>query len=330
MVHVASKSVGETGLGLMGLTTNADAQIPDSQGFLALKKSLELGANFWNSGDFYGRPEPTLNLQFLSRYFTKYPEDADKVYLSVKGGVRNGAPSASPEAIDNSFKRILAHLDGKKHLDMFCLARVNNEVPIEESVRAIVKHIEAGHVDSICLSEVAASTIRRAHKVHPIAAVELEFSLWSREAEENGVFATCAELGIPVIAYSPLGRGFLTGRFQSRSQVPQGDFKLTLDRFSDENMEKNRVLLDQVSAIAKLNNVSNAQVALQWVRNHSNKPGYPTIIPIPGATTTERVAENSVDIAISDDNWRQLDDFLKSFSVSGYRYTKEMEGTLYQ
>lgn len=315
----------------MGLTFTASAHVPDSLGMPALKKSLEIGANFWNAGDFYGRPDPSLNLQYLSRYFDKYPTDADKVYLSVKGGVDPVALSAisDEQSIDRSIASVKQHLDGKKHLDMFCLARVG-DVEIEESVRAIAKHIKAGNVDAICLSEVSADSIKRASKVHPISAVELEYSLWSREAETNGVFAICAELGIPVIAYSPLGRGYLTGRYKSLADIPEGDFKLRTERYTEENFQKNMALVEKVAEIAKRNNATNAQIALQWVRNHSGRPGYPVIIPIPGASSADRVAENTKEIEVSDKDWAELDQFLNEFKISGHRYSEAIAHSLYK
>lgn len=176
-----------------------------------MKTALSLGANFWNSGEFYGSPEPTLNLQLLKRYFTKYPEDADKVVLSVKGGIdiKRLAPTGGAAAVKASVDNIIRHLGGTKTLDIFECARVDPNTPIEETIGALAECVKEGKIRAIGLSEASAATIRRAHAVHPIAGVELEVSLWSTEIFDNGIADTCKELGIPIVAYSPLGRGFL-------------------------------------------------------------------------------------------------------------------------
>jgi pyridoxine 4-dehydrogenase len=175
-----------------------------------MKTALSLGANFWNGGELYGTPERN-SLHLLNEYFTKYPEDADKVVLSIKGATipGKGFPDGSKTNVQRSLDECLKVLDGKKFLDLFEPARVDPNVPIEETIGYIAEYVKAGKLGGICLSEVNANTIRRAVKVHPIAAVEVELSLWSTNILENGVAQTCAELGIPIVAYSPLGRGFL-------------------------------------------------------------------------------------------------------------------------
>jgi len=181
-----------------------------SQSFEALRTALSLGANAWNGGELYGSPKRN-SLHLLNEYFTKYPEDADKVILSIKGGMIPGSmtPDGSKEGVKRSIEECLKQLDGKKSLDLFEMARGDPKVPIEETVGYIAEYVKAGKLGGISLSEVKADTIRRAHKIHPISAVEVEFSLWCTDILENGIAATCAELGIPIIAYSPLGRGFL-------------------------------------------------------------------------------------------------------------------------
>jgi pyridoxine 4-dehydrogenase len=182
------------------------------QAFEAMRTALSLGANAWNGGELYGTPQRN-SLHLLNEYFTKYPKDAEKVVLSIKGGLKAGQmePDGSKENIDRSIGECLKVLDGKKKLDLFECARVDSKVPIEETISYIAEYVKSGKLGGISLSEVNANTIRRAHKTHPISAVEVEISLWATEAFENGVAQTCAELGIPIIAYSPLGRGFLVG-----------------------------------------------------------------------------------------------------------------------
>lgn len=175
-----------------------------------MRTALSEGAVAWNGGELYGSPERN-SLHLLNEYFTKYPSDAEKVVLSIKGGLVPGAmkPDGSREGIKRTMEETLRVLDGKKFLDLFECARVDPNTPIEDTVSYLAEYVKAGKLGGISLSEVGANTIRRAHKVHPISAVEVEVSLWETSAFENGVVETCGELGIPIVAYSPLGRGFL-------------------------------------------------------------------------------------------------------------------------
>jgi pyridoxine 4-dehydrogenase len=192
-----------------GLTWRANPPSQE-QSFEAMRTALSLGANAWNGGELYGSPERN-SLHLLNEYFTKYPEDAEKVVLSIKGGLVPGGlmPDGSKKNVDRSIGECLKVLDGKKSLDLFECARVDPNTPIEDTISAIAEWVKAGKLGGISLSEVNANTVRRAHKIHPISAVEVEVSLWATEPFENGVAQACAELGIPIIAYSPLGRGFL-------------------------------------------------------------------------------------------------------------------------
>lgn len=330
---VAGHKVGPTGYGLMGFTWRPDASVPyvsDEEAFKAMKTALEHGDTFWNSGDFYGETDRLANLKLLRRYFDKYPEDAPKVFLSVKGGMNPKilAPDGTAEAIATTVNHVKEILGDAKKFDMFTLARVGN-VPIEESVKAIDAHIKNGDFDSYCLSEVAAQTIRRAHKIRPVDAVEIEVSLWSREAEENGVMATCKELGIPVIAYSPVGRGFLTGRYKSKDQVPTVGILDHMDRFKGDAFDANLRVVHKTEEIAKRKNCTPAQVALSWLRDLSNDATHPVIIPIPGSTNAKRVAENSTHIDLGSDA-DDLNTFLASFKAVGSRYSAAAEKLLYR
>ena len=175
-----------------------------------MKAALEKGSNLWNGGEFYGTQERN-SLHLLNEYFTKFPEDAEQVVLSIKGGMKPGQmmPDGSEENVSRSINECLRLLDGKKFLDIFECARVDPNVPIETTVSAIAKYVKQGKIGGISLSECNAQTIRRASKVHKISAVEVEFSLWATDILTNDVASTCAELDIPIVAYSPLGRGFL-------------------------------------------------------------------------------------------------------------------------
>jgi aryl-alcohol dehydrogenase-like predicted oxidoreductase len=176
-----------------------------------MRAAVANGSIAFNGGEIYGTPERN-SLQLLSEYFTKYPEDADKVVLSIKGGCIPGTmaePDGSRKNVSRSIDECLKVLDSKKSLDLFEVARLDPKVPVEETVSTIAEYIKAGKVGGLSLSEVNANTIRKIHAMHPVAAVEAEFSLWSTDILENGVAETCGELGIPIVAYSPLGRGFL-------------------------------------------------------------------------------------------------------------------------
>lgn len=202
-----------------GLTWRPEPQ-PYEDSFKTMRKSLEVGANYWNGGELYGPPEAN-SLHLLKAYFEKYPEDREKVFLSIKGATVPGTlatPDGSPKGVRRSIDQCLKLL-GDKKLDMFELARVDPNVPYGESIKTIAEYVEAGKVGGVSLSEVTAEQIREAAKVTKVAAVEVEFSLMCPDILENGVAATCRELGIPIVAYSPLCRGFLTGGWQTPEDV---------------------------------------------------------------------------------------------------------------
>jgi pyridoxine 4-dehydrogenase len=332
--NLFNRKIGPIGLGLMGFSCIPDKKVPREQAFATLKKSIEMGANFWNAGEFYGRPDPHSNLQLIQDYFTKYPEDAPKVFLSVKGGanIHTWRPDGSPENLERSITATLKFLNGRP-LDMYTLCRVDPKVPIEVSLEAIAQFVKQGKVKHICLSEVNADTLRKAHKIHPISAVEIEYSMWSQEAVANGLMEACHELGIVVISYSPLGKGLFSGSLSAKD-LSENDMRRHFDRFKDENAIKNQALIDKVTAIAKAKGVTNSQVALAWIRQHSNlntdKLHYPYIIPIPGTTNPTRVVENSTDVKLSEQEFNELETFLQTFTVSGHRYVEAMEGSLYK
>lgn len=235
----------------------------------------------------------------------------------------------SPESIKTSIENILRILDGKKKIDIFQSARVDRKIPIEDAIRTMAEYVKAGKIGGIGLSEASAATIRRAHAVHPIAAVEVEFSLWATEILQNGVATTCAELGIPIVAYSPLGRGFLTGGIRSIDDIPDGDVRRLLDRFQPESFEKNLKLVEAINKVATKKGVTPAQLALAWVKHQSQKNGMPVIIPIPGAVKDERVRENMAHIDVTDEEMAEINTILASIEIVGTRYTQAMEATLF-
>jgi aryl-alcohol dehydrogenase-like predicted oxidoreductase len=205
---------------------------------------------------------------------------------------------------------------GVDHIDLYYQHRVDRAVPIEDTVGAMSRLVEAGKVRFLGLSEAAPATIRRAHAVHPISALQTEYSLWSRDPEDE-LLATVRELGITFVAYSPLGRGFLTGRFAKFEDLPEKDYRRFSPRFQGENFEKNLALVDKVSEIARDRGVKPAQLALAWVLAQGED-----IVPIPGTTRREHLEENlaALDIALSADELARIDAVAPKGAASGPRY----------
>lgn len=285
-----------------------------------MKAAYEHGAVFWNGGEFHGTPDYN-SMHLIAEYFTEYPAEAEKVVLSIKGGLKpDMRADGSREGVRRSVDNVLRLLGGKKTLDIFECARVDPNVPIETTIEALAVYVREGKIKGISLSEVRAETIRRAHKVHPICAVEVEFSLWATDILDNGIASTCAELGIPVVAYSPLGRGFLTGEIKSIEDLPQGDFRRTLPRFQPEVFGINIEMVVKLQKLAEKEACSPAQLALAWVKHLSGKAGLPQIIPIPGATTDKRVTENVQDVQLAESSLEAIDEILKSSEIIGGRY----------
>ena len=317
---LVSQKIHTTGYGLMGLTWRASPP-PQPQAFSAMRAALSTGANFWDGGEFYGTPERN-SLHLLNEYFTEYPKDAEKVVLSIKGGMVPGQlkPDGSAENTRRSIEECLRVLDGKKKLDIWEPARVDPNIPIEITMRAAQEFVEAGKLGGIALSECSANTIRRAAKETTIVAVEVEFSIWSTEILENGVASACAELGIPIVAYSPLGRGFLTGQIRKLEDLPEDDIRRHYPRFQPGNFEKNIQLVDELERIAKAKGCTPGQVGIAWVKAKSASEGLPIFIPIPGATTEERVRENAVDVELSENDVKEIDGLIAEIEVAGGRY----------
>ncbi|EED22571.1 aldo/keto reductase, putative [Talaromyces stipitatus ATCC 10500] len=317
-VTLVNKQVGQIGFGLMGLTWRPNPA-PYEEAAKVMKHALEKGANFWNGAQFYGPPHAN-SLQLLEYYFTQYPEDADKVVLSIKGGMTPQGPNGTREGIQASVDKCLEVLKGKVKISIFEPARVDPNVPIETTVEALAEYVKAGKIGAIGLSECSAATIERAHAVHPIATAEIELSLFSTDPLTNGIAETCGKLGIPLVAYSPLSRGFLTGQVRSPSDIPEGDLRAHYPRFQPDVFPLNLKLVEELEQIAKKKSVTLPQVAIAWVREQSRTPGMPVILPIPGCTTVARVDENLTSVPLDDDDLKQIGSILDQFPVHGARY----------
>ena len=302
--------------------TTSTTPVTNEKAFSAIRTAIQSGCNFLNAGEHYGTPEANTQT-LLAAYLAKYPEDAEKIVLSVKGAFdfKTMKPDGSPEGIKRSIDNILKDLNGTKSIDIFECARVDPDVPLEVTLQYLQEHyVQPGLIKGIALSEVGEKTIRRAAQITRIAAVEVELSLWSTHIMENGVAKACAELNIPVVAYSPVGKGMLSGAIKSLDDIPKDDFRRHYPRFQPENFAANLELVDRVKELANKRGCTPAQLAINWTRSLSRRPGMPQIIPIPGSTSDVRVQENALAFDLTDDEMRAIEDILATTVVTGGRY----------
>jgi pyridoxine 4-dehydrogenase len=321
MTTILNHKIGPVGYGLMGLTRPVD-RMSFEDCFAAMDAAFASGANYWNGGEFYGTPDAN-SMHLLNAYFTKHPEKASQILLCIKGNRTPGTTifDGTEKGVRRSVDECIRVLDGKKQLDIFECARVDPETPIEETIGVLAQLIKEGKIKGIGLSEVKADTIRRAVKVHPIAQVEVELSLWSTDILHNGVAATCAELGIPIIAYAPLSRGGLSGTLQQNttsSDLPE--HLRRFPRFQEDALKANLQLTDEVAKLAKQKGVAVPQIAIAWVRAQSCRNGLGVIIPVPGAEKPEWVVQNCADVTLTEEELQQLEDITQKIPIKGQRY----------
>jgi aryl-alcohol dehydrogenase-like predicted oxidoreductase len=288
----------------------------ETESIATIHRALELGVNFFDTADMYGMGD---NERLVGAAIA---DRRDDVVLATKFGVVrdpedhrgrsvNGRPEYVVRACDNSLRRLRVD-----HIDLYYQHRVDPDVPIEETVGAMASLIEQGKVRHLGLSEASVETIRRAHAVHPITALQSEYSLWTRDAEDE-ILPTLRELGIGLVAYSPLGRGFLTGRFQSPDDFPEGDFRRNNPRFQGENFYANVRLVERVKELAREHDCTPGQLALAWVLRQGED-----VVPIPG-TKRRRYLEENVDAAeieLSEEDLRRLDEAAPVGATAGDRY----------
>lgn len=315
--------VSAEGLGCMGMTW-AYGPGDEESGLATIHRALELGITFLDTAEVYG---PHTNEELVGRAIAGRREQfeiATKFGFVINpdapsGRATDGTPENVRRACEGSLKRL-----GVDHIDLFYQHRVDPNVPIEETVGAMAELVRAGKVRYLGLSEASAETIRRAHATHPITAVQSEYSLWTRDPEDE-VLATLRELGIGLVAYSPLGRGFLTGQIRSLEDLPEDDWRRSHPRFQEDALQDNLQLADRVTELANELGVAPAQLALAWVLAKGNH-----IIPIPGTKSPQRLEENAAaaDVTLSAEEVEQLDNAISRDAVRGSRYPEKMMALL--
>ncbi|WP_119302943.1 aldo/keto reductase [Dongia deserti] len=310
-------SVSALGLGCMGMSEFYGTP-NDTESMATLEAAVASGIDFFDTADTYGHGH---NEELVGRFLNG---KRDKVILATKFGIVR-KPGAYERRVDNSPDYIRSACNaslkrlGTDHIELYYMHRRNPDVSVEESVGAMAELVKQGKVKALGLSEVSVETLRKAHNVHPIAAVQSEYSLWSRDAEQ-GLLQACAELGVTFVAYSPLGRAFLTGTVGTTEDLPDTDFRRANPRFQAEALQRNNILVAALGEFAAEHRAKPAQIALAWLLNK-----HPHVVPIPGTKRRTYLGENvaAAEIKLNPTDIAELDRIFAPSEVAGARYTEE-------
>jgi aryl-alcohol dehydrogenase-like predicted oxidoreductase len=312
--------VSAIGLGTMGIAgvagmTEMYGPVDEAEGIATIQRALEIGVNFLDTAEVYG---PYRNEEIVGRAIRGR---RDRAIIATKFGFKIDPNNASMRGLDSSPANVRTALDGclrrlgTDHIDLWYQHRLDPHVPIEETVGAMAEQVRAGKVRFLGLSEVGAKTLRRAHSVHPISALQSEYSIWERNVEGE-VLDTCRELGVGIVPYSPLGRGFLTGTLQRAESLPAGDYRKLDPRYQGDNFDRNQILLTTIQAVAAAKGATAAQVTLAWLLHQG-----PDIVPIPGTKRRTYLAANAAaaDLQLSASELATLNGL---GAAAGPRYTE--------
>ncbi|MFT8655101.1 MAG: aldo/keto reductase [Acetobacter papayae] len=312
--------VSALGYGCMGLDFSYGHKLSKADGITLIRQAVDLGVTFFDTAEVYG---PFTNEEMVGEALRPV---RDRVVIATKFGFNitdgrmaglNSRPEHIKQVADASLKRL-----GIEQIDLFYQHRVDPEVPIEEVAGAVKELIAAGKVKHFGMSEPSAATARRAHAVQPIAALQNEYSLWTRGVETNGILALCEELGIGLVPYSPLGKGFLTGAMSKDTKLGEGDFRAMLPRFTPEAMAHNHALVDLLKQIGNEKGATPAQIALAWLLAKK-----PWIVPIPGTTRLDRLKENlgAAEIVLSEGDLTRIETAAAAIQIEGDRYPAPLQ-----